>query len=221
MHRTPSLRFVCSPSETISRSEGSREGWLDDEVSLWVQPRLSQRSHLFYEPNFCFSRPFFQGTVLCYKLGGALADQGGDIDAVYKVAQFVADRTATIGSGLDHTHIPGTGPSESHLKADQLEVGMGESSLSFSSRSSSRTRLTLLSASLRVPGIHNEPGLETVPLTTTKDLLVKMINLATDTTDKDRSFVPFQNDGKDEIVLMVNNLGGSSSVSEVLFVLLS
>jgi len=64
-------------------------------------------------------------------------------------------------------------------------------------------------------GIHNEPGLETVPLTTTKDLLVKMINLATDTTDKDRSFVPFQNDGKDEIVLMVNNLGGSFSFHSI------
>lgn len=73
-----------------------------------------------------------------------------------------------------------------------------------------QTRLTISSSRFCLTGIHNEPGLETVPLTTTKDLLVKMINLATDTTDKDRSFVPFQNDGKDEVVFMVNNLGGPS-----------
>lgn len=62
------------------------------------------------------------------------------------------------------------------------------------------------------PGIHNEPGLETLPLTTSRALLLKMIELATDTTDKDRSFVPFANDGKDEVVLMVNNLGGISEL---------
>jgi dihydroxyacetone kinase len=125
------------------------------------------------------------GTVLCYKLGGALAAKGGDLDAVYNVSQFVADRTATIGAGLDHTHIPGTGPSETHLASDQVEVGMG---------------------------IHNEPGLETAPLTTTKALVQKMIDLATNKSDEDRSFVPFQLDGKDEVVLMVNNLG---SISEL------
>lgn len=43
--------------------------------------------------------------VLCYKLAGALAEQGADVDAVYDVAKFVADSTATLGVGLEHCHV--------------------------------------------------------------------------------------------------------------------
>lgn len=39
-----------------------------------------------------------------------------------------------------------------------------------------------------------------------------MLEYITSTTDKERSFVPFQHDGKDEVVLLVNNLGGISQV---------
>lgn len=56
-------------------------------------------------------------------------------------------------------------------------------------------------------GIHNEPGLEVLPTPTTRELLTKMVDLTTSTSDPDRSFVPFKNDGKDEVVLLVNNLG--------------
>lgn len=34
----------------------------------------------------------------------------------------------------------------------------------------------------------------------------------TSTTDTERSFLPFEHDGKDEVVLMVNNLGGVSEL---------
>lgn len=61
-------------------------------------------------------------TVLCYKLGGALAAKGADVDAVYDVASFVADNTATIGVGLDHCHIPGTSTQEVHLGPDEMEL---------------------------------------------------------------------------------------------------
>lgn len=52
-------------------------------------------------------------------------------------------------------------------------------------------------------GIHNEPGLMEVPLVSTRELLNQMIGYALDTTDPDRSFVPFKKDGKDEVILMV------------------
>jgi dihydroxyacetone kinase len=39
-----------------------------------------------------------------------------------------------------------------------------------------------------------------------------MLSKITDTTDKDRSFVPFKGDGSDEVVLLVNDLG---SISEL------
>lgn len=36
--------------------------------------------------------------------------------------------------------------------------------------------------------------------------------MMTDMTDKDRAFVDFKKDGKDEVVLLVNNLGGISEL---------
>lgn len=61
-------------------------------------------------------------------------------------------------------------------------------------------------------GIHNEPGLNIIPLTTSASLVSDMLALLTSTTDEDRSFVPFANDGSDEVVLMVNNLGSMSEL---------
>jgi dihydroxyacetone kinase len=61
-------------------------------------------------------------------------------------------------------------------------------------------------------GIHNEPGIQKLPLKSTADLIDNMLSKITDTTDKDRSFVPFKGDGSDEVVLLVNDLG---SISEL------
>lgn len=36
--------------------------------------------------------------------------------------------------------------------------------------------------------------------------------MMTDMNDKDRAFVDFKRDGKDEVVLLVNNLGGISEL---------
>ncbi|POW09114.1 hypothetical protein PSTT_07018 [Puccinia striiformis] len=47
------------------------------------------------------------GTVLVYKIAGALAAQGAPFSHVHAVAQFVADHVATIGVGFDHCQIPG------------------------------------------------------------------------------------------------------------------
>ena len=61
-------------------------------------------------------------------------------------------------------------------------------------------------------GIHNEPGTSKLSLSKVSTVINEMLTKITDTTDKDRSFVPFKNDGSDEVVLFVNNLG---SVSEL------
>ena len=63
-------------------------------------------------------------------------------------------------------------------------------------------------------GIHNEPGTDKLPLPKTADLVNEMLTRITDTQDKERAFVPFKNDGSDEVVLLVNNLG---SISELEF----
>lgn len=56
------------------------------------------------------------------------------------------------------------------------------------------------------PGIHNEPGVLKMPLPTSQELVATMLRMVYDTSDEDRAFLDFKLDGKDEVVLMVNNL---------------
>lgn len=126
------------------------------------------------------------GTVLVHKITGAFAQLYGreyGLNGTAKAARIVNDNLLTIGTSLDHCKVPGR-PFESHLTAEQMELGMG---------------------------IHNEPGVQVLePLPSVEDLITKhMLPKLLDTDDKDRSFVPFESN--DEWVLLVNNLGGVSN----------
>ncbi|ODO07331.1 dihydroxyacetone kinase [Cryptococcus wingfieldii CBS 7118] len=125
------------------------------------------------------------GTILVYKVASALSDKGESLDAVEDIAKYVASRLGSLGVGLEHCHVPGTRAGESHLSAKEIELGMG---------------------------IHNEPGTSKLDLSTVANLVSHMLTQITDTKDKDRSFVPFKNDGTDEVVLLVNNLGAISEL---------
>ncbi|KAF8887292.1 dihydroxyacetone kinase 1 [Infundibulicybe gibba] len=126
------------------------------------------------------------GTVLVYKIAGALAERGGSLDAVYNISQWVASNIVTIGVGLEHCHVPGTAAAASHLATSEIEIGMG---------------------------IHNESGHRRIsPVPPLNDLIAELTELLTSTTDPDRSFLPFQGDGSDNVVLLVNNLGGVSEL---------
>ncbi|GAA5832570.1 hypothetical protein JCM5353_002194 [Sporobolomyces roseus] len=122
------------------------------------------------------------GTVLTYKIAGALASKGATLDEVEMLAKVVSENCGTMGMGLEHCHVPGTEKSEDYLGENEAEIGMG---------------------------IHNEPGIRKVsPIPSAEKLVDEFLNTITNTTDEERSFLPFQNDGKDEVVLLVNNLGG-------------
>lgn len=45
------------------------------------------------------------GTVIVYKIAGALASRGVDLDSVYDVAEWVSQRLGTVGVGLEHCHV--------------------------------------------------------------------------------------------------------------------
>jgi dihydroxyacetone kinase len=101
---------------------------------------------------------------------------------VSKTAQLVADNVVSIGSSLSHVHVPGrsTVDGGEALKEAEVEIGMG---------------------------IHNEDGSErrTVEL---PELVKTMLSHCLNQEDKDRNFLEISS--KDEIVLLVNNLGGVS-----------
>ncbi|KAF8891150.1 Dak1 domain-containing protein [Mucidula mucida] len=127
------------------------------------------------------------GVVLVYKIAGALAARGANLDEVYSAAEYVASRIGTIGVGLEHCHVPGTATSsEAHLAADEIEIGLG---------------------------IHNESGIKRVkPVPQLKALAPQLLDFIMSQEDKERAFLPFKGDGEDEVVLLVNNLGGLSEL---------
>lgn len=102
---------------------------------------------------------------------------------VTRVAQLVADNTVSIGSSLSHVHVPGRRePEDDELKEGEVEVGMG---------------------------IHNEAGSERKK-TDLPGLVKTMLEHCLDTADQDRSFSSIKE--TDEVVLLVNNLGGVSAL---------
>jgi dihydroxyacetone kinase len=97
------------------------------------------------------------------------------------MAQLVADNTVSIGSSLAHVHVPGRRePEEDELAEGLVEIGMG---------------------------IHNEAGSERKS-TDLPGLVKTMLSHCLDVADQDRSFSRITD--KDDVVLLVNNLGGVS-----------
>lgn len=87
----------------------------------------------------------------------------------------------TVGSSLDHCHIPGRQHHES-VKDDAYVLGMG---------------------------IHNESGLLTIsPMPSPDEIVSRMLTFLLDPNDSDRAFVDFREG--DEVSMLINNFGGLS-----------
>lgn len=59
----------------------------------------------------------------------ALAEAGGSLKEVYNLAKQVADNLVSVGSSMEHVHVPGreipAADSEEMVPNDEIEVGMG------------------------------------------------------------------------------------------------
>lgn len=65
------------------------------------------------------------GLIYAYKIAGAKAEAGGDLDAVAESAQRTIDRTRTIGVALAPCQIPGAASPNFEIADDEIEMGMG------------------------------------------------------------------------------------------------
>lgn len=120
------------------------------------------------------------------------------------MAEWVSKNIATIGVGLEHCHVrsyssesglvdprflsqvPGTAAGEAHLGSSEIEIGMG---------------------------IHNEAGARRVsPVPPLTGLVQILLDLLLSKSDPERGFLPTRGSGKDNVVLLVNNLGGVSEL---------
>lgn len=122
------------------------------------------------------------GTVLVMKIAGALAARGYGLPEVARVAGLVAKNLVSVGASLEHVHVPG------RVVGKKEEGGLAEDEVELGM------------------GIHNEPGSgrERAELPV---LVGKMLRQLLDQKDKDRAFL---NVNSNEVVLLVNNLGGLS-----------
>ncbi|CAG8931012.1 unnamed protein product [Penicillium salamii] len=120
------------------------------------------------------------GGVLILKMVGALAEAGGSLDDVYALAQLANKNLVSLGSSLEHVHVPGRGVPEESIPHGEVEVGMG---------------------------IHNEPGSHRTKFNLV-GLVQGMLLQLLDHNDPDRCYVTRK--PEDQFVLLINNLGGVS-----------
>ncbi|KAI0491054.1 dihydroxyacetone kinase [Xylaria cf. heliscus] len=123
------------------------------------------------------------GTVLVHKIAGALAAQGAPLEQVSKVAKLTADNLISVGASLEHVHVPGRAPLDPKAEGS---LGADEVEIGM--------------------GIHNEAGSGRARVEL-RELVKAMLSQLLDKTDKDRAFLEVNSN---EVVLLVNNLGGVS-----------
>lgn len=90
------------------------------------------------------------GEVLMWKIGGARAARGGDLDAVIAAAQKAIDNTRSIGIGLTPCTIPAVGKPNFSIEPGKMEVGIGH---------------------------HGEPGIEVTDLKTADEMAEMMVDV--------------------------------------------
>lgn len=88
----------------------------------------------------------------------------------------------SVGSSLEHVHIPGREVPKDTVASDEVEIGMG---------------------------IHNEPGSHRVKATL-PEIVNTMLRQMLDQDDSDRAYLSWSK--SDQFVLLINNLGGLSTL---------
>ncbi|KAK7959331.1 uncharacterized protein PG986_004185 [Apiospora aurea] len=123
------------------------------------------------------------GHMIPAKITTAAAAKKYSFDRCVKLATAVNAEVVSIGSALDHCHVPGRAKHET-LPSDVVVVGAG---------------------------IHNEPGAQRLsPFPPVEDLVSHCLKLLCDPNDPERSFVEFHDN--DAVVLLINNYGGVSNL---------
>ncbi len=76
-------------------------------------------------PGRAHERRGVAGLVLAYKVAGAAAERGDDLENVTRLAQRVVEGTRTMGVGLAPTILPAAGEPTFTLAEGEMEVGIG------------------------------------------------------------------------------------------------
>lgn len=130
------------------------------------------------------------GTVLVHKAAGGAAGKGMDLDAVSNAAETVANGVGSLGVALEAVTIPGADKvndrlSDTNEKGElMMEIGLG---------------------------IHGEAGMRQCALLSCDEIATEMLKAIQGYGRKvDSKIVPLYESG-DELLVLINNLGGTSN----------
>lgn len=90
------------------------------------------------------------GEIFMWKIGGAKAASGGNLDEVIAAAQKAVDQTRSVGIGLTPCTLPAVGHPNFQIQDGTMEVGIGH---------------------------HGEPGIEVCPLEDAKGIAKRMTDI--------------------------------------------
>ena len=93
------------------------------------------------------------GMVFAFKVAGAKADTGADLDAVAEVAERALANIGTMGVAMSPCTVPAVGKPSFTIGEDEMEIGMG---------------------------IHGEPGIKREKLHTANEIAERMLNAILD-----------------------------------------
>ncbi|KAJ4355454.1 uncharacterized protein N0V89_003470 [Didymosphaeria variabile] len=161
----------------LAREKGQALGYKVDVVCMAEDAALGRAK------SGKVGRRGLAGNLLVIKLIGAASQKGWAFEKCRQMGQLGNDQLVTIGTSLDHCHVPGREAFE-QVPDDTCVIGMG---------------------------IHNEPGLKNVsPMPSATDIIKEMLKYLLDPNDSDRAFVTFN--PKDNVVMLINNFGGLSGL---------
>ncbi len=118
------------------------------------------------------------GEVFMWKVGGAKASMGSSLEEVIAVSQKAIDNTRSMGIGLSPCTIPEVGHPNFTIEEGMMEVGIGH---------------------------HGEPGLEVVPLETSKQIAKRMADIILPD-------LPFQSG--DDVTVLISGLGATPPMEQ-------
>ncbi len=95
------------------------------------------------------SRRGVAGMVFAFKVAGAKADEGADLEAVAEVAERALENIGTMGVALSPVTVPSVGKPTFTIEENEMEIGMG---------------------------IHGEPGIKREKLHTADEIAERMTN---------------------------------------------
>ncbi|UPK91490.1 hypothetical protein LCI18_002621 [Fusarium solani-melongenae] len=160
----------------LAAEKAKAEGLADNIVVLPATDDVS----IGKSTNSRLGRRGLAGHVLMMKILGGAAAKGSSFEDCLEIGKAVNDNTVTIGSALDHCHVPGR--QHQSLADDICVVGAG---------------------------IHNEPGQQIIsPFPSVENLVDRCLQLLCNASDSERAFTTFA--PGDQVVLLVNNYGGLS-----------